>query len=44
MKGTWHGNILKERVYIHVLTGAVVSINGILLIIPSVHSTKSLFL
>lgn len=44
MKGTWHENALKEKVHIHVQTGALVHVNGILLIIPSILFVKSLFL
>lgn len=36
MKGTWCENVLKEKVYIYVQTGALVHVNGILLIIPSI--------
>lgn len=44
MKGTWHENVLKERAYIHVQTSALVHVNGILLIMPSIIFIKSLFL
>lgn len=44
MKGTWHENALKEKGYIHLQTGALVHVNGILLITPSIHFTESLVL
>lgn len=44
MKGIWHENALKEKGYIHFQTGALVHVNGILLITPSIHFTESLVL